>query len=156
MLRQLKTFIRFTQQDRNLVLRATTALVVCRVRLRLQGIEKIRAWASRRGNGTAAPSQLTWAIEIVSRRVPGTTCLSKALALQHLLSESGHRSELKIGVDNAQEGFVAHAWLLFDEEILIGGGAAEKYKLLAAWPTYGAFREADPDKQERHEFSGSV
>jgi len=156
MLRQLKTFVRFTQQDRNLVLRATTALVVCRVRLRLQGIEKIRAWASRRGNGRAAPSQLAWAMEIVSRRVPGTTCLSKALALQHLLSGNGHRSELIIGVDNAQGGFLAHAWLRFDEKILIGGDAVEKYKRLAAWPTYGAVRETDPDKQDRHEFSRSV
>ena len=156
MLKPLTTFIGFTRQDRALVLHAATTLVVCWVRLRVQGIEEIRAWAARPGNGMVAAKQLAWAVKTVSLRVPGTTCLSKVLALQHLLSENGHRSEIIIGVDNSHGRFSAHAWLLFDDEILIGGDLVQNYKLLAAWSTHGAFRAADPSKRGRYEFSGSV
>jgi hypothetical protein len=156
MLKPLKTLVRFTRQDRNLVLRAATTLVVSWVRLRVQGIEELRAWAARPGNGTVAAKRLAWAVMKVSRRVPGTTCLSEALALQHLLSESGHRSELIIGVNISHGRFSAHAWLLFDDEILIGGDSVENYKLLAAWSTYGACRAPDSNKRGRRELSGSV
>jgi hypothetical protein len=156
MLKPLKTFIRFTRQDRALVLRAAITLVACWVRLRVQGTEEIRAWAARPGNETVSAKRLAWAVKTVSLRVPGTTCLSKALALQHLLSKNGHRSEVIIGVDNSHAGFSAHAWLLFDDEILIGEDSVENYKLLAAWSTHGAFRAPDANKRRRYEFPGSV
>lgn len=156
MLKAVKTFIRFTRQDRTLVLRAAITLVVCWVRLRVQGTENIRTWAIRPGNGTVEAKQLAWAVRALSSRVPGTTCLSKALALQHLLSENGHRSEVRIGVDKSHGRFSAHAWLLFDDEILIGGGSVENYKLLAAWSTHGGCRVANPNKRGRYELSGSV
>jgi hypothetical protein len=147
MLKPLKTFILLTRQDRNLVLRAATALVVCWARLRVQGIKEIQAWAARPGSGTVEAKRLAWAVETASRRAPGTTCLSKALALQHLLSANGRGSELMIGVDNSQGRFSAHAWLVVDGEILIGGCSVENHQTLATWSTTVASREADQPKQ---------
>jgi hypothetical protein len=77
--------------------------------------------------------QLTWAVKVASRRVPGVTCLSQAIALQRLLSGNGRCSELRIGVDNSAGRFTAHAWLILNDRILIGGSALENYKLLATW-----------------------
>ncbi|MGA8172282.1 MAG: lasso peptide biosynthesis B2 protein [Methylocystis sp.] len=130
-----------------MVLRAARTLVVSWVRLRVQGIEEIQAWAARPGNGTLDAKRLAWAIETASRRTPGATCLSKALALQHLLSANGHKSELIIGVDNSLGRFSAHAWLVFDGEILIGGSSVENHRTLASWSTHVASREADQTKQ---------
>ena len=147
MLKPLKTFMRLTRQDRKLVLRAATALVVSWARLRVQGIKELQAWAARPGSGTIEAKQLAWAVETASRRAPGATCLSKALALQHLLSANGHKSELVIGVDNSRGRFSAHAWLVVDGEILIGGCSVEDHRMLATWSTHIVSREADQTEQ---------
>lgn len=141
----LRTFIRLTPKDQKLVLRAIIVLAVCWVRLRIQAIEKIRAWAARPGNGAIPAQQLTWAVKTASRRVPRVTCLSQALALQHLLSGNGHCSELRIGVDNSDGQFTAHAWLILNDRVLIGGSALENYKLLAAWSARGGLVGSGPE-----------
>ena len=135
MLRPLKTFIRFSPQDRRLVLRAVITLIITLLRLRTQEVEELRFWAARPGNGSFAAMHLAWAVTTASRRIPGATCLAQALALQHLLSNNGHESELVIGVDKSDGGFSAHAWLTFNDEILIGGSSAENYKSIVNWST---------------------
>jgi Transglutaminase-like superfamily len=128
-------FVRLSHQDKRLVLGAVITLAVCQVRLLVQNTDKLYAWATQPGNGTATVERLARAVEIASRRTPGTTCLSSALVLQRLLAKNGHGSELRIGVAKDDGRFSAHAWLIHDSQILIGASHVEKYQSLAVWKT---------------------
>jgi hypothetical protein len=135
MLKPLKTFLGFSAQDRRLVARAVITLIIALARLRTQEVDRVRFWAARRGYGSFAADHLAWAVATASRRSPGATCLVQAVALQHLLSDSGHESELVIGVDKSDGDFAAHAWLVFNDEKLIGGSSAGNYKSIIKWST---------------------
>lgn len=77
-------------------------------------------------------ADLTWAVSVVSRRVPRATCLTQALALQALLAREGRPAELQIGVAKAADGaFEAHAWLESEGRVVIGGGDVERFTPLA-------------------------
>ena len=132
-MRQFRAFAQLAHHDQLLLLEAFITLAICRARLFAQNIEKLRAWASRAGHGVNAADRLAWAVEVASRRIPGTTCLCRALALQRLLAKNGHGSELRIGVEKNNDRFGAHAWLVHDGEVLIGASQFGNYKLLAAW-----------------------
>jgi hypothetical protein len=67
-------------------------------------------------------------------------CLPRALALQKLLALHGHESELKIGVAKSGELLEAHAWLIWDGQIIIGGESASLYVPLA-----GSLNRSDGD-----------
>ena len=127
------TFIAMPGADRRLLLRAMAAVATVRLGLRLVSVEKLRAWAGRRGTGGTAADRLAWAVRIARRRLPGTSCLAAALALQHLLSAEGHDSELHIGVARTGGDFAAHAWLTHQGEILVGEEEHEDYTRLVAW-----------------------
>ena len=71
--------------------------------------------------------------DMIKFRIPATTCLPQALSLQQLLSHNGLNSELRIGVDRVDGQFVAHAWLLFDGRVLIGGEDLANYQVIADW-----------------------
>ena len=50
------------------------------------------------------------------------TCLKKSLILLRILGRRGVRAELRLGVRKAQEQFSAHAWVVCDGRIVLGGG----------------------------------
>src|SRR5262245_53237716 len=106
---------------------------MCHFRLRTWNIEKLQDWATRAGNGSTPIDRLAWAVEVVSRRIPGSTCLCRALTLQRLLARNGHESELRIGVAKSENRFGAHAWLLHNGQVLIGDSQLGNYELLSAW-----------------------
>lgn len=117
-----------------LAARAASAIAGAHVQLRLRSIEAMRSWATPSASRTRARADLLVAFRRASERLPGT-CLIRALALQRLLAEHGHASELRIGVARSESGLMAHAWLASGDEILIGDGdEARTYALLAAWP----------------------
>lgn len=127
------TFIAMPGADRRLVVRAMATLAAVRLGLRLLSVERLRAWAGRRGAGSASADRLAWAVRIARRRLPGTSCLASALALQRMLSADGHDSELHIGVARTDGDFAAHAWLTHQGEILVGEEEHEDYTRLVAW-----------------------
>jgi hypothetical protein len=131
--RQFRAFAQLAHHDQLLLLEAFITLAICRARLFAQNIEKLRAWASRAGHGVNAADRLAWAVEVASRRIPGTTCLCRALSLQRLLAKNGHGSELRIGVKKDNVRFGAHAWLVHGGQVLIGGSQFDEYELLVAW-----------------------
>jgi hypothetical protein len=133
--KQLRAFAQLTHRDQRLLLEAFIALAICRARLRAQNIEKLRGWATRAGNGATAVDRLAWAVEVASRRMPGATCLCRALALQRLLAKNGHGSELRVGVGRNNGRFAAHAWLAHGGQVLIGASQLEKYELLVTFQT---------------------
>jgi len=67
----------------------------------------------------------------------------QALALQRMLAQRGHASELRVGVAKAGQDFSAHAWLVVGDRVLIGDEGARSYttddwKAQASVITFGA------------------
>jgi hypothetical protein len=93
------------------------------------------AFRARKKQATVySVEQFVWAVRAVSRRVPGATCLTQALAAQVLLSRAGHSSRVEIGVaKDEKHQFQAHAWLVLGDRVLIGGAGLERYTPLVAW-----------------------
>ena len=121
-----------------LAARAARAIAGAHVQLRWRSIEAMRQWATTRARRDCPREDLLTAFRRAAARLPGT-CLVRALALQRLLAEHGHSSELRIGVAKGAGGLVAHAWLVDGAEVLIGGGPeAATYTVLANWPDAAA------------------
>jgi hypothetical protein len=78
--------------------------------------------------GERPTDRIAWAVRVVSRRVPGATCLTQALAAQALLARAGRPSHLQIGVRRDEQGaFRAHAWVEAEGRVIIGGGGLDRY-----------------------------
>ena len=78
-----------------------------------------------------ALARIAYVIPRLSDRLPWRSdCLVQAIAAQNWLSALGAASEIQIGVENPQDGqFGAHAWLIYNEDIVTGGDI-ERYDLL--------------------------
>ena len=112
--------------ERRLLARALLLVVAYRIALQVMPVCRIRKLAScPAGNspalGKLAPDRVAWAVEAASRRVPGATCLTQALALQRLLAKDGHDAEIRIGVAKGEGGGLdSHAWLVCHGRVLAG------------------------------------
>jgi hypothetical protein len=75
--------------------------------------------------GGAAPPELiksiAWAVRRSARLVPGASCLTQALAVQFLLARRGFKSIIKVGVREDAGKILAHAWLVSEDRVAIGG-----------------------------------
>ena len=68
--------------------------------------------------------RLVWAIRAASQVVPGSNCLSTALAGQFMCARAGYRTQIRIGVaSGSEDNFRAHAWLVNQERVILGGPA---------------------------------
>lgn len=76
--------------------------------------------------GSVPTSLLSWAVRQSARLVPCATCLTQALVMRILLRQAGLASSICIGVNMDERGaFGAHAWVVCDDEIVIGGHAVD-------------------------------
>lgn len=133
-MKRLVHFVRLAPRDRTLAIQAAIAMALCQMRLRFQDVQGLQNWATRQGRGSYGVMELVNAVERASRVVPRSTCLVRAIVLQRLLSMNGHDSELKIGVGRSSGQFVAHAWLVQGERIVIGQVAnSASYSPLSSW-----------------------
>jgi len=136
-MRKLAVFCTLPGEDRRLLLDAFVAAALFRLALFFFSIDRLRTWAARAGRSRQPLDRIVWAGRVAARRVPGTTCLSSALALQRLLSAHGHDSELHIGVAHEDGAFAAHAWVEQDGRVLIGEAERRTYTRLVSWPIDG-------------------
>lgn len=132
-MRRLVRFLALSGGDKLLLIQAFATLIGVRLALPLVSIGRLRAWACRLGDGGRPVDRIAWAGRAAARWVPGTTCLGAALAMQRLLSSSGHRGELHIGVARENARFAAHAWVECDGEVLVGEHERDLYTRLVAW-----------------------
>lgn len=123
-----------------LIAEAGAALCVSWVIVRLV---PFRYWSKWVGDRTTAeflsdtPStdprlgRVKWAIDAVSKRVPGFTCLMIALAGHSLLRRRKIRSVMVFGVDLKQDSAgrrtMAHAWLTSGPHVLFGQNEKDRY-----------------------------
>lgn len=112
-------------------------MAATRLGLGLFSYKTVRRWVpDDAGAGPASPDELRrlgWGVRNAARLVPRASCLTQALAAQLLLARSGHRSQIRIGVAKDPDGrLLAHAWLISDGRIVIGGSSRElgRYALL--------------------------
>lgn len=72
--------------------------------------------------GDPSPHHLARTVQVVDLRIPKSrTCLARSLTCEVLLRCYGYTPTHRIGVDpESGNGFVAHSWLEYDGDILIG------------------------------------
>ncbi len=124
-----------SRAERRLLGRALATNIRARVALHFLSMDRLRRWATTPAvsPATVDVEQIVWACRAAAQRMPFATCLSSALALQHLLARSGHASELHIGVADDAREFQAHAWLEREGRILIGEQDHDRYSRLTSW-----------------------
>lgn len=130
---RLATLFSLTASDRRLLLKAVATMAALRLALPLVRPERLRRWAACRGSDSWPVSRIAWAVRAAVRLLPGTTCLPAALAMQRLLSASGHACELHVGVTKRGMVLEAHAWVVCDGDVLIGEHERDEYTRLMAW-----------------------
>lgn len=136
--RKAGRFLQLPTHRQTALLGAVAALLVVRTLVAVVPFGVVRAVLARIARprvSTAATGrdihECVWAVETVSRRVPGTTCLTKSLAGQVVLERNGHDSVLRIGVTRGEDGLTAHSWLEHQGEVVVGNAAdLSEYTLL--------------------------
>ena len=96
-----------------LLARAALALLPFRVARRVLDVKP------RGASGALDPRRAAWAVHAVARRIPGTHCLARSLALNAMLRRAGLDSQVRIGVAGAPAGVLdAHAWVVCAGQVL--------------------------------------
>ncbi|KKC27757.1 lasso peptide biosynthesis B2 protein [Sphingomonas sp. SRS2] len=108
-----------------LLLHCLLVVVLVRFGLTMVGyqplLRRIALAGRSRRSATNVPLMM-WAIRHAARLVPAATCLTQALAGHYLCHRAGHLTVVRIGVQRRDDGSVAaHAWLIDDDHVLIGG-----------------------------------
>jgi hypothetical protein len=125
-----RRYVALGAAERRLVVEALVLMAIVRVCLGRRSILEMRRILSRwlprsRGQSSQAGSgRIQWAVAAAARRIPGATCLVQALTADALLKRRGMASEVRLGVRRADErpgSFEAHAWVVSDEQIVVGG-----------------------------------
>lgn len=119
---------------------AVTVIGVVRIALSFLGFKFIRRILSNLSSAAphksddAVIATVGWMVDKASRRVPGASCLTQAIAAQTLLIMKGIGSTVHIGaLKNVDGKFQAHAWLTCRDKAVTGGsaGSLEHYRELA-------------------------
>jgi len=129
----LRKFLGLDWQERCLLLQ--TALVVMSVRaaLGLLPFKQVNDLLSHRAQRRRAlrnisKTRVIWAVRTASALLPGSTCLTQALAARYQLERCGLNTQLHFGVAKKEDGrLLAHAWLQCDGEAVIGGEIASRF-----------------------------
>ena len=141
-MRAFNKLVSLPARDRVLLLRAFSRIVEATIVVHLLPYRVLEKKLQETPNcsslqsGEAEAKRVVWAIEAVGRRMPGATCLVKALAGRHLLARCGYDTDLRIGVSrDSERKFIAHAWLEWRGLTLPGGqDAPVKYKAMNLSP----------------------
>lgn len=126
--RDLSRKIRLAYRHGPLLAVSFVLVVLTRITLSLRGhLPALAAIRRVKESGSISPrpqtvASIVWAVRHTSRLVPAATCLTQSLVTRFLLAQNGHESKIRIGVASGEDGkFEAHAWVLYDGIIIIGG-----------------------------------
>jgi hypothetical protein len=134
--RALNRFMRLADSDRWLIIETTFYLICAKVAtwttptrtlLALGDLDVSAGATDTRVSGL--PAEIAPAIHALdksSRRLAFANCLIRALALRMLLAHRDIATDLHIGARKDEQGqFAAHAWLTYNDIILVGGDNAK-------------------------------
>ena len=127
-MRSPSRFLQLRFSEKILLFRVWCILIIVRSALALKPFKKVRDWLDdystpqKKLQNKIDPKRLAWLVDVAGRFVfRDKPCLTTALVLQMLLARRGHPTNIKIGIRKNEKGKIqAHAWLLHDEEIVIG------------------------------------
>jgi hypothetical protein len=137
----LVRFFRLPRRDALNVIGAGLLILTVRIgltRMRFGTVQQLLAGIVRpSAKPREAPDVLVrkvgWAVTAMSRRIPGSTCLTQALAAQLILARLGVPARLEIGVASGNgTPFRAHAWVVWEHSVVVGSGY-RAYTPLVAW-----------------------
>jgi hypothetical protein len=134
---RLAKFLQLSTVDKILVLHCLFVVALIRIALSLFSYRLLhrllRQKVSRMSFDIDKADRIVWAVGSSSRLVPRASCLTQALAAEFMLARAGFRSQIRVGVAIHEEGkFVAHAWLVREGRVVMGGTAEEiqRYAML--------------------------
>jgi hypothetical protein len=139
LLRSIRDFPKARREQRKLLLTAFPLVIAVRLalwtvpsRLVLRYALRWNERAEQNHSSESPPANLAaWAVRAASRRIPGASCLTQALAGQIFLGMHGYASQIRVGVAREEDGtFSAHAWLDVNGKVLIGDHGLERYTRL--------------------------
>jgi len=134
-MRRLKRFVQLTGAEKRILIRVLFVVGVARAALCVVSTDNARSVASKAATGAAGSvEQMVWAVQVVSRYLPGANCLTQALAAQALLTASGFPAQVEIGV--AKDDFrrlQAHAWVICHGQVVLGGQEPNHYNSMIVW-----------------------
>jgi len=122
--------------ERRLVISAALLCAAIRVGLLLMRLQTLRLALHRISQLTGAPKdlldfdpeQISWAVAAASRFVPGSTCLTRALAAAVLLERRKYPAHLRIGFIRTPDCRLrGHAWVESEGRVVIGKGDLSGY-----------------------------
>jgi hypothetical protein len=131
--RRLKRIITLTPAERYLLIRVALVVGVARVAIWILPFASARRLVERISPrvDSVPVKTLMWAVTATSRFVPAASCLVQAAAAQALLTRAGYKSRMEIGVRRDDPGGVqAHAWVVCEDQIVIGGATADRFSRL--------------------------
>ena len=131
-------FFELSGAEKLVLVQATAWLLLLRILVvtaPFAQVQRVVSRASRAGvpgvrrPEAPAPSRIGYLVATAANRIPGTTCLPRALATQVLLCRNGHQAELHIGINRASSGGLqAHAWVEAGGSVVIGGSDVTDYR----------------------------
>lgn len=123
---RLAKFAKLPATEKRFFLRAVILLGYYRVALLIVPLHRLLRGArcipvSAPLAGGISANRLTQLINAAARLIPGSTCLSNALAARRLFAGQGYATRIHFGVTkNVDDTFQAHAWLTLADAIVIG------------------------------------
>jgi len=131
-------YLRLPFRRKRLLHAALAWLILSRIGLALFSLPALQRRFSKVSSprlAGASLAELRWAVLAAARRVPGTRCLPRALALQALMARAGLSTRLCIGVaKESGSGLVAHAWVLHEGAPVFDEPDLARYALLSVFP----------------------
>ena len=130
---RLHKFLGLDWQERCLLLQTLFVVISLRAALGLLAFRQVNNVISHRANRRRAlrnisKARVIWAVRTASAFIPGSTCLTQALAAKYQLERFGLNTQLHFGVAKKEDGrLLAHAWLQCDGEAVIGGEIAPRF-----------------------------
>ncbi len=147
-MRQLHKLLRLEARKRNLLFIALVLLTGIRLGLWLLHFRtlfkllvkisqpNLRYGFSRYAEGVSlftnqvSIGEIIWAVNAVSRYMPGVKCLARALTTYVLMNRYSYTPELRIGVAKTESGKLeAHAWVEHQGRVAIGN-LADLYRFI--------------------------
>lgn len=126
-MKRINKFFSLTSEEQCFFIRAVFLNIYYRISLRRRNIQSVIVEVEKKAKGISpvfssnlSLNKLSKLITSAAKYVPYSTCLSKALTGKILFAQYGYSSKLHIGVlINSSTGFGAHAWLTFEDEVIL-------------------------------------
>ncbi len=135
---RLKKLSRLDADEWRILITASWLLPATALSLRVFGYRRTRSWLERHvSTGTNDPAdprreaaRVARLVSVAARRGPyRANCLRQALVAWWLLGRRGVVTKLVIGVRKDPHGFAAHAWVEYEDEVIVGGkDAPERFQ----------------------------